>query len=171
MITQPHRSEEVVTIDRRTEQTMRAWMDDITDEVNSFISGYGLSGSYTYKTAAYSATYDDFTINCNGTFEVSLPTAAGYRRQDVQYKKQWGWCDYCKPERDRNDRRRLNCCAFYCIRKHHDPKHWNKLDYYMTYQPRFNNLISTANSSSTPLNAGIAFSGRFSGIEFRDVDS
>ncbi len=34
MITQPHRSEEVVTIDRRTEQTMRAWMDDITDEVN-----------------------------------------------------------------------------------------------------------------------------------------
>ena len=29
----------------------------------------------------------------------------------------------------------------------------------MTYQPIFNNLISTANSSSTPLNAGVAFTG------------
>lgn len=77
MITQPHRSEEVVTIDRRTEQTMRAWMDDITDEVNSFISGYGLSGAYAYKTANYTAASNDYTIDCSGTFDVSLPTAAG----------------------------------------------------------------------------------------------
>lgn len=44
MITQPHRSEEVVTIDRRTEQTMRAWMDDITDQVNILLSSGGGGG-------------------------------------------------------------------------------------------------------------------------------
>ncbi len=47
MITQPHRSEEVVTIDRRTEQTMRAWMDDITDQVNILLSSGGGGGALT----------------------------------------------------------------------------------------------------------------------------
>lgn len=34
MIIQPHRSEAVVTEDLRTQQTMRAWMDSITEMVN-----------------------------------------------------------------------------------------------------------------------------------------
>lgn len=43
MITQPHRSESVVTIDRRTEQTMRAWIDSVTELLNflDFAEGNG----------------------------------------------------------------------------------------------------------------------------------
>ena len=62
MITQPHRSEEVVTIDRRTEQTMRAWMDEVSRQMNYWIEN-GVSGTFTG-----SFSLDDGTATLSGVF-------------------------------------------------------------------------------------------------------
>lgn len=67
MITQPHRSEEVVTIDRRTEQTMRAWMDDITDQVNILLSSGGGGGGVTDHGALTGLADDDHSQYHNNT--------------------------------------------------------------------------------------------------------
>lgn len=59
MITQPHRSEAVVTIDRRTEQTMRAWIDDITEQVNSLLSSGGGGGGGSTDHGTLTGLSDD----------------------------------------------------------------------------------------------------------------
>ena len=41
------------------------------------VSMAGNIGAYTFKTAAYTAASGDYTIDCDGTFGVDLPTAVG----------------------------------------------------------------------------------------------
>jgi hypothetical protein len=54
--------------------------DNTVDElqVNGSISGIGFKQAYVTKTGAYTATNDDYVIDCtSGTFTVTLPASSG----------------------------------------------------------------------------------------------
>jgi hypothetical protein len=47
-------------------------------QVNGSISGIGFKQAYVTKTGAYTATNDDYVIDCtSGTFTVTLPASSG----------------------------------------------------------------------------------------------
>lgn len=67
MINPPHRSDVVVTVDRRTEQTMRAWMDEVTLEVNNLLSSGGGGGGASDHGALTGLSDDDHSQYLNNT--------------------------------------------------------------------------------------------------------
>lgn len=66
----------IVRNDGIAAQTMRAWMESIGVYVNLAMTGGAVVGAYSLKTSAYSVLATDFTIDCDGTFSVSLPSAS-----------------------------------------------------------------------------------------------
>jgi hypothetical protein len=54
------------------------WSGNDELEVNGSISGIGFKQAYVTKTGAYTATNDDYVIDCtSGTFTVTLPASSG----------------------------------------------------------------------------------------------
>jgi hypothetical protein len=54
------------------------WSGNDELEVNGSISGIGMKQAYVTKTGAYTATNDDYVIDCtSGTFTVTLPASSG----------------------------------------------------------------------------------------------
>jgi hypothetical protein len=54
------------------------WSGNDELEVNGSISGIGFKQAYVAKTGAYTATNDDYVIDCtSGTFTVTLPASSG----------------------------------------------------------------------------------------------